>query len=112
MTGHPWPWWALIALATAVLAVPTIAIITLRERALGPILATAVAGVFLAELLERRLARLALALRIAGAFRCWRCQSIGDLDNDLGGIVYSAPKWVVLCKPCLASTDSVEVATA
>ena len=57
MTGRPWPWWALIALAITVLAIPTVAVIVLRERALGPILATAVAGVFLAELLERRLAR-------------------------------------------------------
>ena len=57
MTGHPRAWWALVALALTVLAVPTIAILILQERALGPILATAVAGIFLAELLERRLAR-------------------------------------------------------
>lgn len=55
MTPHPWAWWALIILAVTVLAVPTVALLVLRERALGPILATAVAGVFLAELLERRL---------------------------------------------------------
>ena len=55
MNRHPWAWWALIALAVAVLAIPTIAILTLQERALGPILWTAVAGAFLAELLERRL---------------------------------------------------------
>lgn len=55
--------------------------------------------------------QVALALRIAGAFRCWRCHSIGDLDQDLGGIVFKAPKWIVLCKPCLAGTEAVEVAT-
>ena len=57
MTGRPWAWWALVALAAAVLAIPTVALLTLRERALGPILATAIAGVFLAELIESRLAR-------------------------------------------------------
>lgn len=57
MTPHTWAWWALIALGVAVLAVPTIAIITLHDRAVGPILATAVVGAFLAELLEHRTAR-------------------------------------------------------
>lgn len=55
MNRHPWAWWALIALAGAVLAIPTIALLALQERAAGPILATAVIGAFLAELLERRL---------------------------------------------------------
>ena len=55
MTRHSWAWWALIALGVAVLAVPTIAIITLQERALGPILLTAVVGAFTAEALEGRL---------------------------------------------------------
>lgn len=55
MTRHPWAWWALIALAAAVLVVPAVALLTLRERAVGVILATAVIGVALAELFERRL---------------------------------------------------------
>ena len=50
-----WEWWALVALAATTLTVPTVAIIVLRERALGPILMTAFVGLFLAELLERRL---------------------------------------------------------
>ena len=57
MNRRPWAWWALVALAAAVLAIPTIAILTLQDRAFGPILMTAVVGAFLAELLERRLAR-------------------------------------------------------
>lgn len=55
MTGHPWAWWALIALAAAVLIIPTVAVLTLQDRALGPTLLTAVIGAFLAEILERRL---------------------------------------------------------
>ena len=57
MTARPWPWWALVVLAAAVLIVPTIALLTLRERALGVILATAFVGIFAAESLERALAR-------------------------------------------------------
>lgn len=55
MTRRPWPWWALIVLAGLVLAIPAAALILLRDRALGPILWTAVAGVALAEYLERQL---------------------------------------------------------
>lgn len=55
MTRHPWPWWALVTLAAAVLIIPTVAVLTLQERALGPVLLTAVVGTFTAELLERRL---------------------------------------------------------
>ena len=54
---HPWPWWALVALAAAVLIVPSVALLTLGSRALGVILLTAVVGVFAAEALERALAR-------------------------------------------------------
>lgn len=55
MTRHPWPWWALITLAGLVLAIPTVALLTLHDRALGPILLTAVVGAFTAEALEGRL---------------------------------------------------------
>lgn len=55
LTGRPWAWWALVALAAAVLIVPTIAIITLRERAAGVIWLTVFAGIFLAEPLDRKL---------------------------------------------------------
>jgi hypothetical protein len=54
-------------------------------------------------------AQVALALRIAGAFRCWRCHTIADLDS-VGGVVYSAPRWIVVCQPCLAGMDTVDLA--
>ncbi len=55
MTRRPWAWWALVVLAGLVLAIPTVAVLTLQERALGPILLTAVVGAFTAEALEGRL---------------------------------------------------------
>jgi len=57
MTRHPWPWWALVALAGLVLAIPTVTLLTLQDRALGPILLTAVVGAFTAEALEGHLDR-------------------------------------------------------
>ncbi len=55
MTRHPWAWWALIALAALVLIIPTVALLALGSRGLGPTLLTAVVGAFTAEALEGRL---------------------------------------------------------
>lgn len=55
--------------------------------------------------------QVAVALRIAGAFRCSLCATVGSLD-EVGGIAYSAPTWIVVCSACTAGLHTAKIGVA